>query len=69
MTRAPVTDWASDWDHLDPAWKRISGGCHLNRAIATLVVDAGFDVERIRNSYMPGPRPMTYMYEGGARLL
>jgi cytochrome P450 len=20
MTRAPVTDWASDWDHLDPAW-------------------------------------------------
>lgn len=20
MARAPVTDWASDWDHLDPAW-------------------------------------------------
>lgn len=20
MGRAPVTDWASDWDHLDPAW-------------------------------------------------
>lgn len=20
MTRAPVRDWASDWDHLDPAW-------------------------------------------------
>ena len=20
MTRAPVADWASDWDHLDPAW-------------------------------------------------
>jgi cytochrome P450 len=20
MTRVPVTDWASDWDHLDPAW-------------------------------------------------
>ena len=20
MARPPVTDWASDWDHLDPAW-------------------------------------------------
>ena len=20
MARAPVTDWAADWDHLDPAW-------------------------------------------------
>jgi cytochrome P450 len=20
MTKVPVTDWASDWDHLDPAW-------------------------------------------------
>ena len=54
-------------DHLDPVWKRISGGCHLNRAIATLVADAGFNVERVQNSYMPGPKPMTYMYEGSAR--
>jgi ubiquinone/menaquinone biosynthesis C-methylase UbiE len=54
-------------DHLNPVWKRVSGGCHLNRAIATLVADAGFDVERLENSYMPGPKPMTYMYEGSAR--
>jgi len=54
-------------DHLNPAWKRISGGCHLNRAIATLVADAGFDLERVENGYMRGPKPMTYMYQGSAR--
>ena len=54
-------------DHLDPVWKRISGGCHLNRAIATLVADTGFNVEQVENSYMPGPKPMAYMYEGSAR--
>jgi ubiquinone/menaquinone biosynthesis C-methylase UbiE len=54
-------------DYLDPAWKRIAGGCHLNRPIAALVADAGFDVERLENSYMPGPKPMSYMYEGSAR--
>ncbi len=54
-------------DRLTPAWKRIAGGCHLNRPIRELVEDAGFEIERIETSYMKGPRPMTFMYEGKAR--
>jgi len=54
-------------DILTPAWSRLSGGCHLNRPIHALVEDAGFRCERIDTGYMPGPRPMTFMYEGSAR--
>jgi ubiquinone/menaquinone biosynthesis C-methylase UbiE len=53
-------------DHLSPAWKHLSGGCHLNRAIAELVENAGFRTERLDKGYMRGPKPMTFMYEGNA---
>lgn len=54
-------------DRLTPVWRRISGGCHLNRAIGELIEGAGFRIERIKTGYMRGPKPMTFMYEGSAR--
>ena len=54
-------------DVLTPVWKRIGGGCHLNRTIGALIDAAGFQFERIDTGYMRGPRPLTFMYEGGAR--
>jgi len=53
-------------DRLTPAWKRVGGGCHLNRAIAQLIEEAGFQFERLDSGYMRGPKPMTFMYEGRA---
>jgi ubiquinone/menaquinone biosynthesis C-methylase UbiE len=54
-------------DRLTPIWKRIGGGCHLNRPINSLIEGAGFRLERLKTSYMPGPKPMTFMYEGSAQ--
>lgn len=54
-------------DRLTPVWKRIGGGCHLNRPIDQLIRDAGFRVQHLQTGYMKGPRPMTFMYEGVAR--
>jgi ubiquinone/menaquinone biosynthesis C-methylase UbiE len=54
-------------DGLTPMWKRIAGGCHLNRPIAQLIEGAGFRIEHVATGYMQGPRPMTFMYEGSAR--
>jgi SAM-dependent methyltransferase len=54
-------------DRLTPAWRCISGGCHLNRPIRSLIEGAGFRIDRIAIGYIPGPRPMTFMYEGSAR--
>jgi ubiquinone/menaquinone biosynthesis C-methylase UbiE len=53
-------------DRLTPVWKRIGGGCHLNRPIRELVEGAGFRIEQLQSGYMRGPKPMTYMYEGRA---
>ena len=45
----------------------MGGGCHLNRAIETLIQGAGFQFEQLEIGYMRGPKPMTFMYEGSAR--
>jgi len=54
-------------DRLTPVWRCISGGCHLNRPIRSMIEGAGFHLDRIETGYMPGPKPMTFMYEGSAR--
>lgn len=55
------------WQHrLTPAWRRFTGGCHLDRKIDDLVRTAGFALPELRNEYAKGPRPMTYMYQGRA---
>jgi ubiquinone/menaquinone biosynthesis C-methylase UbiE len=56
-------------DRLTPLWKRVGGGCHLNRPIRELLEQSGFRIERIETGYMKGPKPMTFMYEGKARPL
>lgn len=53
------------WQHsLTPLWKRLSGGCHLDRSISDIIQRAGFQLERLEMGYAPGPKPMTFMYEG-----
>jgi ubiquinone/menaquinone biosynthesis C-methylase UbiE len=66
--RAPEPSVRWWQDHLTPAWRHLSGGCHLNRAIDELIENAGFRIERLDKGYMRGPKPMTFMYEGSARL-
>ena len=51
---------------LTPAWRRIAGGCHLDRKIDELIRLAGFDLTSLQVEYAPGPRTMSYMYEGCA---
>jgi hypothetical protein len=65
----PMSDPKVMWlqDRLTPVWKRLGGGCHLNRAIGTLIEEAGFPFDRLETGYMRGPKPMTFMYEGSAR--
>ena len=53
-------------DRITPMWKQIGGGCHLNRKIDDLITGAGFQIVELRTNYIPGPRPMTYTYQGFA---
>jgi SAM-dependent methyltransferase len=54
---------------MEPLQKAVAGGCHLSRDIASLIRSAGFEVDRLEEHYLPGPRlgrPWTYVYSGGA---
>ena len=51
---------------LDPLWSRIAGGCHLDRPIAWLLRESGFEIAELENEYLKGPRPFTYTYSGTA---
>jgi ubiquinone/menaquinone biosynthesis C-methylase UbiE len=66
--RAPDPAVAAWQDRLTPAWKRIGGGCHLNRKIDELIEAAGFRISELKMCYLRGPRPMTYTYQGFARM-
>jgi ubiquinone/menaquinone biosynthesis C-methylase UbiE len=52
---------------LTPWWKRIAGGCHLDRRIDALIRAAGFEIVELQTSYLQAPKPFTYTYEGSAR--
>jgi SAM-dependent methyltransferase len=53
-------------NRLTPINRRVAGGCHLNRPIATLIGDSGLEVTDLHNFYVRGPKPMGYMYAGVA---
>jgi ubiquinone/menaquinone biosynthesis C-methylase UbiE len=51
---------------LNPIWSKVAGGCNLNRKIDDLLISSGFNIVELRTAYLPGPRPLTYTYEGCA---
>lgn len=53
-------------DRLTPWWKPLAGGCHLNRDIPAMLAAGGFHVRDLHARYLPGPRPMSYVYSGVA---
>jgi ubiquinone/menaquinone biosynthesis C-methylase UbiE len=64
--QAPQENVRKWQNRLTPVWKRIGGGCHLNRPIRALIENAGFRLIRLDTGYAKGPRPMTFFYEGCA---
>ena len=53
-------------DRLNPIWKRMAGGCQLNRPIPELIRSGGFEVDALETMYLPGWRPAAYNYWGTA---
>ena len=64
--RAPDESVRRWQDRLTPYWKKIGGGCHLNRDVPALLSEGGFRRTRMETMYLPGPRPLTYNYWGEA---
>lgn len=60
-----VRRWQS---RLNPAWRRVAGGCNMNRDIPRLITDAGFKLDVDERMYIPGPRVLSYNYWGSASI-
>ena len=59
---AAVRRWQG---RLNPLWKRIGGGCNLNRDIPALIEAAGFRIDRLDSAYLPRtPRFAGFNYRG-----
>ena len=54
-------------DRLTPLWRRVAGGCHLNRPIDRLIDRAGLGIEGLETGYLvSGPKVLTWHYRGRA---
>ncbi len=64
--RAPDPGVRAWQDRLTPVWKRVAGGCHMNRPIDALIGGAGFEFAKIEVGYASGPKVLAYLYRGVA---
>ena len=56
------------WQHrLTPVWRRVGGGCHLDRDIAALLRAADFDIADHTAAYSEGASWLSFTYQGVAR--
>lgn len=53
-------------ERINPVWKKIAGGCHLNRPIPHCLEEGGFRIKQLETGYLPGPRFATFNYWGTA---
>lgn len=60
---ASVRRWQ---DRLNPVWKRLGGGCNLNRPIPAIIEEGGFRITSLETMYVPGWRPASFNYWGTA---
>ena len=52
---------------INPLWKKIAGGCNLDRNIPEIIESSGFNIEEIETMYLPGtPQWAGYNYWGFA---
>jgi len=52
---------------LTPMWRRVGGGCRLDRDVPAILRDAGFHVDELAAGYVEGASWLSYTFEGTAR--
>jgi len=67
--RAPDRSVALVQDLVNPVWRPLAGGCHLNRDPLAELRGAGFAIERVDAGYLPMVwRPVGWTSRGVARI-
>ena len=66
--KAPDENVFRTQNRINPLWKRISGGCHLNKDIPDYLNKSGFSIQKMDTMYLPGWKPATYNFWGFASI-
>ena len=67
--KAPDAKTLKWQERINPYWKKISGGCNINRDIPNLIKSAGFSITQLETMYLPGtPKILGYNYWGFANI-
>lgn len=54
-------------NRINPLWKKLAGGCNINRNIPSLIQESGFDIIDLEEMYLPNtPKIAGYNYWGYA---
>ncbi len=51
---------------INPIWKKVGGGCNLNKDIPKLILENGFKITQLDKMYIPGWKPASFNYWGVA---
>lgn len=54
-------------NRINPIWKRLAGGCNLNRDIPLTLEQNGFQIPDLETMYLPGWKPSTWNVWGVAK--
>ena len=53
-------------EKINPLWKKIAGGCNLNRPIPQYLEEGGFKIQMMESRYIDGPKIAAFNYWGTA---
>ena len=59
-----VRRWQS---RINSTWKRLAGGCNLNRDIPALLNEVDLQIDKLEQGYIKGPKVAAYQYWGKAK--
>lgn len=53
---------------INPVWKKLGGGCTLNRDIPSIIENNGLTINKMDTMYIPGWKPASFNYWGTAKI-
>jgi len=65
---APDTNVCKWQNWMNPLWKRMGGGCNLNRPIPNLIEQGGFKITNLKSKYIDALKPVSFNYWGTAAI-
>jgi ubiquinone/menaquinone biosynthesis C-methylase UbiE len=64
--KAPDADVHRWQRRINPVWRRVAGGCNVDRDIPALLELGGFTIDDDNRMYIPGIRALSYNFWGAA---